>query len=218
MPKRIEYKKGQQLGNCIFLRDVTKEYIGVSKKGRFAAFLCVCGNEFIASTENVLRKKHATISCGCIRRKRLADGTANKTHGKSKTDEYKIWGGIVKRCYDANSYSYEYYGGRGIKMSDEWRNDFTIFLKDIGLRPSKKHSVERLNVNGDYCKENCVWATQKQQGRNKRNNHLITFNGETKCVSEWVELLHITKDAVKRRASNGGDLTRDLRGIKYSKS
>ncbi len=88
-------------------------------------------------------------------------------HGLSKTSEYRIHKGMMDRCYNKNSISYKYYGGRGIKVSTKWKN-FGNFIEDMGLRPSPNHSIDRINNDKGYSVDNCRWATHKEQANNKR--------------------------------------------------
>jgi hypothetical protein len=119
-----------------------------------------------------------TKSCGCLHRER------RRTHGSSRTPLYKIWQGIKDRCQNPQNTRYAYYGGRGIAVCDRWQN-FANFAADIGPRPSDAHSVERLKNDGNYCPENCVWATREQQLNNMRGNRLMVLDGEKKTMAEW---------------------------------
>lgn len=105
--------------------------------------------------------------------------------------EYITWINIRQRCFNKNCKSYQHYGGRGITMSPEWRGSFLTFYKDMGRKPSKNMTIERVDNNGNYTKENCIWATRKTQGRNNRGNKLLTINGETKCLAYWAEFFNV---------------------------
>lgn len=124
-------------------------------------------------------------------------------HGLAKTAEYKIWNGIVARCHNQNLACFSRYGGRGITICDEWRNDFSAFLRDMGPRPSKFHSIDRRNNSQGYCKDNCYWATATEQSRNTRRNRRITAFGETKTMAEWSHQFGIPQSTLRRRLTNG---------------
>lgn len=104
----------------------------------------------------------------------------NTTHGEGKvgyqTVEYITWLSIKTRCYNSKSTGYKYWGGRGIRMSEEWRNNYLSFLKDMGRRPKGRFSIERVDVNGDYCKENCIWIKVSDQCFSRRS--CVTYRGE----------------------------------------
>ena len=125
---------------------------------------CMCGASREVPIANLTSSK--SKSCGCLNRE-LA-GKLFKTHGKSKTREYRIWAGMISRCHDVNSSSYSRYGGRGIFVCSRWRNSFENFLSDMGERPSPSHSIDRINNEKGYSPENCRWADPFQQARNKR--------------------------------------------------
>ena len=96
-----------------------------------------------------------------------------KTHGMSFSKPHRIWINIKTRCYNQNVRSYKNYGARGIKMCDSWKNSFEEFWKDMGATYEDGIQIERINVDGDYCFENCTWVSPKQQSRNKTNNRII---------------------------------------------
>jgi len=104
-------------------------------------------------------------------------GAVNRTHGRTRTAEYRSWQAAKERCYSPGHVGYPSYGGRGIKMCDEWRNSFAQFYADMGPCPAG-HSIERLDFNGDYTPGNCVWATQAQQSKNRKNTVYVLFRGE----------------------------------------
>lgn len=135
---------------------------------------CKCG-------KMLLRKRHdIKLGRGCA-----SCGSSLRTHGLSHLPEAKVLSGMIKRCTNPKCNQYKDYGGRGIVVCDEWYNSFPAFLNDVGPRPSPKHTIERINNNGNYEPGNCRWATQLEQQHNRRSNRLITHNGETKCVAEW---------------------------------
>lgn len=111
-------------------------------------------------------------------------------HNKRNSREYNAWKGIKAHCYNPNNSGYKYYGERGITVCDEWKNSFIKFYEDMKDCPIG-FSLDRIDVNGNYCKENCRWATKEEQERNKRNNFLVTYKGETKSLSEFCDNLNL---------------------------
>jgi len=155
--------------------------------------VCICGKKKKLTTQYL--KKN--VSCGCMN-----EYNHNKTHGKTKTPEYKTWQGIKDRCINKNNPSFKYYGERGINVCNEWVNSFESFLNDMGNKPSKNHTIERLDVNKGYSKDNCIWATKKQQANNRRTNYLLTYKRLTKTRAEWADMIgvHVRTLASRCRA------------------
>lgn len=149
----------------------------------YAVYKCVCGNNFIYNIAHV--KANKCKGCGCV-----LNRTSQKTHGMTNSPEWRSWSAMVTRCNDTNIHDCDRYGGRGITICERWK-DFAKFYEDMGPRPVN-HTLDRIDVNGDYCPENCRWATAKQQGRNKRSHVLLTYNGVTKCFSGWTEEIGIS--------------------------
>lgn len=112
---------------------------------------------------------------------------------------YRIWAGIRRRCNNPNVPNYKDYGGRGIKVCNEWNSfeNFEAWARSNGYADNL--SIDRIDTNGDYCPENCRWATDKEQANNKRNNKFITFNGKTQTMKQWAEELGINYSALKCR-------------------
>lgn len=121
------------------------------------------------------------------------------THGKSKTPEYFIYRSMLDRCYRKTCTGYKDYGGRGIKVCKRWRHSFENFYADMGKRPSSKYSIERNNGNAGYKPSNCRWATRKEQNSNQRRNIRLTYNGETKILSDWARTIGIDPKALQVR-------------------
>jgi hypothetical protein len=127
-------------------------------------------------------------------------------HGMWKSKEWNSWDHIKRRCYNENDAKYRDYGGRGITVCGRWldkENGFLNFFTDMGYSPSKHHTIDRKDVNGNYHKGNCKWATPKQQSRNRRNTHLLEVNGVTKSVSEWAEKTQLSVNCIKYRITSG---------------
>lgn len=143
---------------------------------------CECGRITKTHGGNL---KNGTKSCGCV-----YDGIFTK-HGltprKATPPEFHIWCCMRDRCEREGSKYYRNYGGRGISVCDRWSGEmgFAHFMEDMGSRPTPKHSIDRIDVNGNYEPGNCRWATSVEQCNNKRNNRTMTYNGETLSVAEW---------------------------------
>lgn len=164
--------------------------------------ICECGNKTKACSYDLQNKKN--ISCGCYRAKFIAK--ARTKHGLNNTTYSKILGGIKQRCYNKKCPKYKNYGGRGIKVCDEWIGEHGIvnFINDMGERLSPQHSIERDDVNGDYCKDNCYWATQYVQSRNKTSTVNIEYNGIVKCITDWATYLNMPRLTLRARIFKHG--------------
>lgn len=115
-----------------------------------------------------------------------------------------LWKHMIHRCYNPRYRNYKWYGARGVRVCERWRLSPAAIYEDVGDRPTPKHSLDRIDNDGDYCPENCRWATQKQQRRNTTKNHLVTYMGETKCITDWASDLGITVSALKYRLRHWG--------------
>lgn len=155
--------------------------IGVRDSEMVVEFRCDCGQGGEAPVWKLV--SGAKRSCGCLRRE--ATASRNRTHGLAHLPEYKVWVNIITRCYNPASKTYQRYGAKGVQMSDEWRESFEAFHRDMGPRPSPKHTVERKDNALGYCKENCRWATLTEQARNKSTSLHYTYGGVTKTLKEW---------------------------------
>lgn len=158
-----------------------------------------CGNIVIVAAAKL--KKGNTRSCGCFQKD--ASSEANTKHGYSQTEEYNIWSMMLERCYNPDHVRYHRYGGRGIGVCAEWKDDFMAFYRDMGQRPSPKHSIDRIENDKDYCKDNCRWADKFEQANNRTNNILHEFNGEKKSLAEWCRELNLNYMKVYYRLSKG---------------
>jgi hypothetical protein len=159
--------------------------------------LCECGNIKSIAGGNLLNG--STTSCGCLRDEKV--GNLNRKHnGRTKhLVEYIAWKHMLGRCYNPNEEQYENWGGRGIAVCAEWRYSFLQFLKDMGPRPGPGYSLDRIDNDGNYCKENCRWATRKEQMNNTRRQKKLTFNNQTKLLTEWSLIVGISYLILYRR-------------------
>jgi len=177
-----------------------------SKFKRSLRYLCICdcGNETIVDGRR-LRSKH-TRSCGCLAREKRISKTRSK-HEMYYSDEYKTWTSIKIRCGWKKS---KYYGARGISVCDRWIKSFDAFYEDMGDKPSAKHTIDRIDVNGNYEPSNCKWATMKEQSVNRRNTKYITINGVKKCLMYWLTIYNVGEYLVRSRMRQGWDMNEEL--------
>lgn len=180
-----------------FGRAVAVSYVGRQKAHARWECLCDCGNRFLALATNL--KTGNTNSCGCL--KKEVCKTVNIKHGASDTSIYNIWIGMIRRCSDKNNPAYKNYGARGITVCERWKS-FENFLNDMGHRPSGM-SIDRINNDHGYSKENCRWATPKQQSLNSRRNRFIEFSGEKKTICQWAEITGLSHATLHRRIKSG---------------
>lgn len=154
---------------------------------------CECGN----LTEVYLGSltSGATTSCGCVVKK----------HGKSYEPIYRRWIGIRNRCYNKSDEHYKDYGRRGVKVCDEWKDDFMSFY-DWAMNNGydDKLTIDRIDVNGNYEPNNCRWVNMKHQCRNRRSCRYFTYKGDTHCLSEWCEILELNYSTVCTRINKLG--------------
>jgi len=151
---------------------------------------CECGKKYVVYQGNLLKNTTEIKSCGCYTRELIVKRCL--THGESSkatvTTEYKAWASMISRCYNPKCPSYKYYGAKGITVCDEWRNSYECFLKDMGRKPTPKHSNDRIDSKKNYEKSNCKWSTDKEQQYNRGSNHLIEHLGEVKPLGMWAEI------------------------------
>jgi hypothetical protein len=199
MPTNPRFKN---LTGCRFGKLVVVAYSKPRHRTSLWECRCDCGENTIAQGCNLVTGN--STNCGCVRQDRLT------THGCSKSAEYNIWRGIRSRCYNQNEPAYRYYGGRGITVCERWRESFENFLADMSERPTPRHTIDRIDNDGDYDPSNCQWATRKQQQRNRRVNRLLTWQGETKCVAEWADCLGWPAGLIRGRLNRGWSVEKTL--------
>lgn len=162
---------------------------------------CDCGNEIVIRGSCLTTGN--TKSCGCYRREQTI--SRSQTHGKSHTRIHYEWQSMKNRCFDKKDKSYPDYGERGITVCPEWlgkhgAENFISWAYNNGY--SDDLTIDRKDPDGNYCPENCRWSTRKEQANNKRNNILVTYNGETKTLKQWCEELNldyaITRQRIRR--------------------
>lgn len=126
-----------------------------------------------------------------------------RKHGFYYITEYSTWYDMIHRCENANNKHFKDYGGRGISVCVRWKFSFKNFLADMGPKPSIKHSLDRIDNNGNYESKNCRWATKKQQSRNTRTSIMITLNGKTKSLRQWCEDMNFPYETANSRYDIG---------------
>lgn len=186
---------------------------------------CECGNKHEYTGGSLRRGK--VKSCGCVRdNKRLRQEIAYRTIAKTKHGDcfsrlYFVWLCIRRRCDSPYDTSYKHYGGRGIKVCDEWNHDYLAFKKwalENGYdenAPRGQCTIDRIDVNGDYSPQNCRWINMKEQCKNKRNSVLITFKGETLSTSEWAERTGLKQGTIYSRYKAGWPVEKVFSKSKY---
>ena len=168
---------------------------------------CDCGNQKVVRANELRAGK--TQSCGCLHKQQLSERV--KKHGGRGTRLFNIWKNMKARCYNPKNEKYVIYGERGITVCEEWIHDFEKFRDWALSHGYQEHlTIDRIDVNGDYCPENCRWGTALQQARNKQHNHLITYKNETKTLSEWAEQFHVDHRTISRRLKVGWSIKEAL--------
>lgn len=178
--------------------------VAVTRDGSHHICQCDCGDTYRALSSVLISGR--TRSCGCQRNANIAAGVSR--HQMRYTSTYNVWSSMIKRCTNPNSTEYPRYGGRGITVCDEWKS-FQGFFADMGPRPNDL-SLDRIDTNGNYEPGNCRWASPKEQARNTRTNHLITFLGETHCLADWAERVGLHPSTLLSRLSKGWPTHRAL--------
>lgn len=195
MKKVFKDMTGERYG-CLTVIRRGEDYIcGDNRHTTIWICQCDCGN--ITQTTRTMLITGRKKSCGCMSHK-----FAQK-HGECGTRLYRIWRSMLDRCENKSHIHYSGYGGRGITICDEWHSylGFSEWAKSNGYQENL--TIDRIDVNGNYEPSNCRWATTKEQGRNRRNNHFLTFNGETRTVSEWAEITGINRGILFKRIKAG---------------
>jgi hypothetical protein len=170
----------------------------ISKNKKIAwSCRCLCGKKIVVTTCDL--RSGNTKSCGCLRQDNAKKGKHQHARVGAMSITYKSYTDMLTRCRNPNHVAWADYGGRGITVCDRWQNSFTFFLEDMGERPSKDYSIDRIDCNSGYTPENCRWADRKTQSRNKRSSRMIEFNGKTQSLTEWAEELRINVKTLTAR-------------------
>lgn len=169
MGKKLDIQIGTRFGKLIVLRELNKVRINSRTSYRNFELKCDCGKIVQRRLGNLSSQKDSSCCEDCSNMKRAIKQTkhGHKT-GKYRSPEYRTWMNMKIRCYNPKHPRYEIYGGRGIEVCDEWKNNFINFFEYIGKRPGNDYSIDRINVDGNYEPGNVRWATSKQQANNRR--------------------------------------------------
>lgn len=196
MSKRID------ITGITFNKWTVLKYIGTNS--RFQTLYkckCECGSIRICLGSNI--KNGLSKTCGCSWK------TAKVTHGMSKTRIFKIWNNMRSRCSNPNRIDYRFYGGRGIKVCKRWHK-FENFYKDMG-DGGKSKSLDRINNNKNYSKENCRWSTRLEQSQNLRSNRILKFEGKKYVASEAARVFNINYSTMMSRLRRGWSIKNAIR-------
>lgn len=191
MPNLINLT-GQRFGRLVVLRRAK-----VQSKSRRVYWLCVCdcGSEKAVNAGHL--RSGTVVSCGCFNREVVTK------HGKSNSPEFRAWKHMRQRCTNENNPSFSNYGARGIKVCGRWIASFDNFYKDMGPRPSNKHTLERIDNNKGYSPENCCWATRSDQSRNRRATVYVQYQGERLCLTDAARKAGVNRHLVFDRRRRG---------------
>lgn len=172
--------------------------------------LCACGGNTVVDGRDL--RKGSTTSCGCYSIEKATERVVkfNTKHGECYTRLYRIWNGIHDRCNRKNSKNYRHYGGRGIKVCEEW-NDYLAFKTWALTNGYEEHlTIDRINVDGNYEPTNCRWITKQEQQNNKRTNRYIMYNGLTLTVTQWNKKMGYKRGTIENRLLMNWDVERAI--------
>ena len=204
MREPIIYHKGDVIGRWTILDDTP------IKEGKYIKYLCKCECGTIKYVKKRLLHDGQSKSCGCLAREKFI--ARNKKHGHAHSHLYFVWTSLRHRCNCPSSESYHNYGERGIKVCSEW-DDFETFSKWAysngydDTKSGRELSLDRIDVNGDYCPKNCRWISMYDQQDNKRNTIRITYNNETHTIKEWAKITGLNNQIIYQRFRKGHQLS-----------
>ncbi len=201
---------GQKFGRLTAIRVVGKTKNGIT------IWLCKCDCGNTTEVRSTCLRSGESQSCGCITKERVS--ARNYRHGMFGTRIYEIWRKMRRRCRCKSEKSYRDYGGRGIRVCDEWNNSKTGFDNFYRWSMSNGYaenlSIDRIDNNGNYEPSNCRWATMKEQSNNRRSNHNVSYRGKEQTISEWADELHIDQRLLRQTLSrHNWDLEQALKNI-----
>lgn len=213
--KMVSYKAGKNrtynfndLTDIRYGRLVALEAVGKDKNRHIMwECICDCGNKKVVAGTSLM--SGYTVSCGCYQKEVMQN--VGKTHGKSKTKLYYVYRGMIARCYGKEIKYQERYKGK-IFVCDRWLDGFQNFYDDMSPTYKEGLSLDRINNNGNYCPENCRWATAEVQANNKSNNKLYTIGDKSLSISQWERVSGTYRSTIKTRLNRGWDIGRAVYG------
>lgn len=200
MKNIISVSEGQRFGKLTVIREAERQY-----GHRYILCQCDCGNQKTINLNSLIHG--ASNSCGCFRKEFIANknfkhGFAYRENGLERL--YRIWSGMKRRCFDSNFRDYNNYGGRGISVCNEWKENYSVFREwALSNGYSDKLTLDRIDNNGNYEPSNCRWTTIQIQSNNKRVNRRITYKGETHTIADWGRITGIDADKIGKRLKKG---------------
>jgi hypothetical protein len=197
--RRTNDLTGKRFGKLVVL--------GLDDRGtRKTYWVCQCDCGKVKSVRSDALQCGAIRSCGCLKKEQdRINLTANHSHKQSNTRIYRIWQGVKKRCESQSDARYMRYGGRGIKVCEEWKNSFETFFEwALNNGYTDSLTIDRIDNNGNYCPENCRWVDIKTQCNNRESNIKIKIGNTTKSLLEWCEIFNVDYSAVNERYNRNG--------------
>lgn len=198
MPKRITMTEGDKFGRFTV--------VDPNVKKNHALCVCQCGNEKIVKRSHL--KDGGSQSCGCLRDERIREACG--THGQGNTRMHRIWSGMLQRCRNTRNPAFPRYGGRGVRVCPEWDpqqgGSFETFAADMGEPPTEEHTLDKDKLGGGmyYGPKTCCWLDRTGQARHTRSNRMLSYNGQTKCMAEWAEVLGLRYQTLWDRLNKSG--------------
>lgn len=197
---KMQLVKDQQIRNWTII-----ETNAISNSTKEVLCKCFCGREKLVKTSYLRDNSVKATSCGCKSKEKLklrkAENNPGFKHGMYQTRIYRIWAGMLSRCTNPKDYGYSNYGGRGITVCERWMT-FLNFLEDM-KEPEPKMTLDRIDGNDGYYKDNCRWATYATQSRNRRSNLNLEYKGSTKSLMDWSLELNINYQTLYTRIRKG---------------
>lgn len=208
----LKHISGNPIGLTVGKLTVTGVENGCTPSRSRWILRCCCGREVKRTPYDLLVRRKSKLgipaSCGCVlycalRQHNLGPRGSNYQHGRSHTSIHGIWTNMIMRCHNQRATSFIHYGARGIRVCERWRESFDNFLKDVGERPSKRHSLDRINNNGDYEPGNVRWATASEQARNSSTALHLLVDGKKMCLREALSHLRVSHCSFYSRRKKG---------------